>query len=505
MKYYLGVDNGGTATKAALYDSSGKELCVASCSSQTITPQLNFCERDMTEMWEDNCRMIRRVLESSGVAPEEIAAVSCCGHGKGLYLWGNENAPVMNAILSTDNRAWSYPLAWEKDGTAEKLYSRTCQGIIGSQPISLLAWLRDHRPELIPRIRHIFSCKDYIRFRLTGKAGAELTDISGTGLLNLHTKAYDPEILSLLNLEMFSPALAPLCRSTDLCGAVTEEAAACTGLTAGTPVAGGMFDIDACAIAAGVSEPSKLCMIAGTWSINEYVRKTPILDGSVKFNSLFCDPEYYLIEESSPTSAGNNQWYIDQLLPELKAQPGSIYDRLNAWCGEIPPTEFCPIFLPFLMASNVHPNAKGSLVGLSMHHTRAHITRGIYEGIVFSHRYHLEKLQKSLDHSIDCIRLAGGAARSAVWAQMFADICNMPVETVNAGETGTLGCAINAAVAIGDHPDYQAASKAMVRLGSTYRPRAEFRQVYDEKYRLYLTVIRSLDGAWDEIQRFIDR
>ena len=354
------------------------------------------------------------------------------------------------------------------------------------------------------RIGYIFSCVDYIRFRLTGKAAAELTCVSGTNLLNLHTKQYDDRILALLGLESIRDALPPVCAAADLCGTVTQEVADRTGLIAGTPVAGGMFDIDACAIAVGVTDPSKLCMIAGTWSINEYVRRDPVLDGSVKLNSLFCDPSYYLVEESSPTSAGNNQWFIDTLLPELKAA-GSIYDQMNAWCESVPAEEFCPIFLPFLMASNVHPNAKGTLVGLSMSHTRAHITRGIYEGIVFSHRYHLEKLQKSLDHPVDCIRLAGGAARSQVWSQMFADVCGLPVQVAEIGETGTLGCAINGAVATGAFPDYQAASQAMVRLGKVYTPREAQRKVYDEKYALYLKVIEALDGAWDDIQRYIDR
>ena len=505
MRYYLGIDNGGTTTKAALYDETGQELQVASCSSGTISSQPGYCERDMDAMWKDNCRMIQIVLERSGVASSDIVCVSCCGHGKGLYLWGKENRPVGHAILSTDNRAWAYPLRWESDGTAEKLFEYTCQGILSCQPVALLAWIRDQMPESVHQIRYIFSCVDYIRFRLTNQARAELTNVSGTNLLNLHTKQYDPRILELLNLSMFADALPPLCNSFEICGVVTPEAAAETGLAPGTPVAGGMFDIDACAIAVGVSDPTLLCMIAGTWSINEYVRHTPVLDGSAKLNSLFCDPDYYLVEESSPTSAGNNQWYIDQLLPEVKQEPGSVYEKLNTWCESVSPDTFCPIFLPFLMASNVHANARGSLVGLSVNHTRAHITRGIYEGIVFSHRYHLERLKKSLNHPVKGIRLAGGAAQSAVWSQIFADVCGMPVQTADIGETGTLGCAINAAVACGDQENYQTASGLMTRLGRIYLPREKYQKIYDQKYALYCKVIACLDGVWDDIQHFIDK
>ena len=135
--------------------------------------------------------------------------------------------------------------------------------------------------------------------------------------MNLHTRDYDGELLKLFGLEEIAEALPPLCRATEICGHVTEEAAERCGLLPGTPVVGGMFDINACALAAGVTDPNRLCMIAGTWSINEYVRREPVTDGSVLMNSLFCLPEYYLIEESSPTSAGNNEWFVRELLPEL--------------------------------------------------------------------------------------------------------------------------------------------------------------------------------------------
>ncbi|MEG1385398.1 MAG: FGGY-family carbohydrate kinase, partial [Oscillospiraceae bacterium] len=244
-------------------------------------------------------------------------------------------------------------------------------------------------------------------------------------------------------------------------------------------------------------------------SINEYICKQPVLDGSVRLNSLFCDPEYYLIEESSPTSAGNNQWYINNLLPEAakeaRAKGSSIYDEANSWVEPILPDEFCPIFLPFIMASNVHPNAKGSFVGISANHTRAHITRSVYEGIAFCHRYHLEKLMKSRTEPVDCIRLAGGVAHSEVWVQMFADICGIAVQTANIGETGALGCAITAAVAVGDYANYHEGAKAMVKLGKRVEPRMQWIETYNRKYKLYCKVIDSLDDTWDLIQKFVDK
>ena len=120
MKYYLGVDNGGTSTKAALYDALGRELAVSSRDTRVLTPAPDWFERDMEEMWEANCAVIREVLRLSGVSPGEVAGVAVCGHGKGLYLWGKDGHPVRRGIISADNRAWKYYSDWKADGTEEK-------------------------------------------------------------------------------------------------------------------------------------------------------------------------------------------------------------------------------------------------------------------------------------------------------------------------------------------------------------------------------------------------
>ena len=463
MRYYLGVDNGGTATKAAVFDETGREVAAAGMETAMLVPQPGFTERDMDEMWEASCQVIRKAIEKAGIAGEEIACVAVCGHGKGLYLWGKDGKPVRNGIISTDNRAWRYPVQWKKDGTEKKVFERSCQHILSSQPVSLLAWLKDNEPEALERTQWIFACKDYVRFRLTGEAFAELTDYSGCNLVNLHTGQYDQELLGLFGLSACMEKLPPLRYSTDMCGNITKEAARKTGLKEGTPVAGGAFDIDACAVA--VTDEEHVCMIAGTWSINEYIGRDPITDGSVMMNSFFCLPGYYLVEECSPTSAGNNEWFIKTLLPELKEEckkkGTGIYEQMNDWAEEIPVKEFCPVYLPFLMAGNVHPNASGSFVGISNFHTRKHLLRSVYEGVAFSHRYHLERLLRTKRGPVRSIRLAGGAARSPVWAQMFADVMKLPIEIVQVNETGAFGCALIGAAASGAYEDIAGAAAAM--------------------------------------------
>lgn len=508
MKYYLGLDNGGTVTKAGLYTQGGEEVAVESVKTDVFSVKPGFAERDMNEMRDANYKVIRHLLEKTGIDSADVAGLACCGHGKGLYLWGRDGKPVRPGIISTDNRAWEYPVNWKRDGTVEKVYEKTFQDILAFQPVSLLAWMKDNEEELIKNIEWIFECKDFVRFCLTGEAYAEITDYSGANLINLITREYDTELMELFGLGDLMDALPPIRKSTDICGRITAEAAELTGLTEGTPVMGGMFDINACALAVDVTSEEKVCMIAGTWSINEYIRKEPVTDGSVLMNSIFCIPEYYLIEESSPTSAGNFEWFIKNLLPEVSDQMyfigKNVYDIVNGWVDEIPVIEFCPIFFPFLMASNVHPNGKSAFIGLTGFHTRGHMAKGIYEGIAFSHRYHLDKLLKSRTAPVETIRLAGGVANSPQWIQIFADVMNYPIELVDINETGTLGCAMNVAVSLGDYSDFSEAAENMITIKDAVLPIPANVEIYEKRYALYKQLLEALDPVWADIQKLMD-
>ncbi len=503
MRYFIGLDNGGTATKAAVFDEHGCQLGSYGMATLSTSLYPGFVERDMDEMWAANCKVIRGVLERSGIRGEDVTGVGVCGHGKGLYLWGRDDRPARLGIASTDARAQPYIDEWMHDGTADKAFKLSCQEIIACQPPALLAWIRDHEPSVYANIKYVFECKDYIRFMLTGNARAELSDYSGTSLLNLHTRSFDPKLFKLFGISEMLTHMPEPCLCNEVAGHICAEAAAATGLQEGTPVVGGFFDIDACAVGSGVISSGRVCMIAGTWSINEYVRSAPVLDGSVSKNSCFCLPGYYLIEESSPTSAGNNEWFVRKLLPdvcdEAATHGASVYDVVGGWVESLSPTNSVPLFLPYLMGSNVSPFARGAFIGLTDRHTRAHLARSVYEGIAYCHRQHYEKLLVSMEERPDAIRLSGGVARSRVWAQIFADVMGTPIETIDAKEVGALGCAIAASVACGVQPDIDAAVDAMVRVAERFEPNPEAARSYEKRYQAYCKVAVCLDDVWESV------
>lgn len=499
MKYLVGIDNGGTFSKAAIFDEDGKQISVASVPTVTLTPKSGYTERDMNELWEVNAQAVREAIQKSGIDPKNIAGVSFSGHGKGLYMVGYDGKPSYNGIISTDARAWEYVEKWAQDGTKEKVYDKTFQDILACQPVSILAWLKDNDPEVLKRTQYIFAVKDYIRFMLTGEAYAEYTDFSGANFVNLTTKAYDRELMELFGLGEVYDKLPPLKYSSDICGYVTKEAAEKTMLPEGIPVAAGMFDVNACGIASGLSDENEMCMIAGTWSINEFIRKTPVTNGTVALNSMFCIPGYFLVEESSPTSAGNMEWFIRNLMSyekaEAKAAGGSVYDITNKWVEEIEPQDSDIIFLPFLNGSNEDALAKGTFVGLTAFHNKHHMLRAVYEGIVFSHYTHVRKLLKNRE-TPSSVRLSGGAANSDVWVQIFADVLQIPIDVIEDKELGAQGAAMAAGIAAGIYPDYPTAISRTVTITKTVQPRKEYAQIYQEKYQRYRAVIDGLSSAW---------
>ena len=498
--FLMGIDNGGTVTKAALYDPGGAEIAVSSVKTEMLFPHPGHTEKNVDDLWAANVQVISDVMKKAGARPEEIAALAVTGHGNGMYLVDAAGKPAHDGINSADSRAADYVARWYRDGTFEKVLPRTCQAIWAAQPAALLAWFRDHDPAVLERTRWIFMCKDYIRYRLTGEACAEVTDYSGLSLMNVRTLRYDTDLLNAFGIGGMENKLPPLRRSGEICGTVTATAAAETGLKAGTPVAGGLFDISACAIGTGITQPDRLCLIAGSWSINEFISPSPVQDHDLFMTSAYCIPGFWLITEASATSASNLEWVVSELMSgertEAQARGRSVFDSVNGMVGAIAPQDSDVLFLPFLYGSNEGPRASGGFLGLHGWHGKAHMLRAVYEGVVFSHKTHVDRLL-GYRGGAQAARIAGGAAKSEVWVQMFADVLQLPIELTACEELGAVGAAMCAGVGVGLFGSFEEAVRGMVRVSRTVQPRKENRDIYQAKYARYRQSIEALRAAWD--------
>jgi L-xylulokinase len=487
-QYLLGIDNGNTVTKVSLFDLEGHELCVAARDAATLQPQPGYAERSMHTLWQNTAAAIREVVEKSGVPAEQIAGIGSTGHGNGLYLLNRSGEVYCNAIQSMDQRAAGLLQAWEAGGMREQMRSYTPQQPYPSQTAVLLAWLKQHDRACYDAIGTLLMCKDYINACLTGELVTDYSDMSAANLLNVAEQRYDSALLELLGIPEMQSALPRLAHSHDVIGCVTAQAAAATGLREGTPVVGGMIDLDASAVGTGVVQPGQGCILIGTWSINQVVLDAPIFNHDLFLVSPFSDGRSWLATEGSATSAANLEWFVKHFCGEERqeaAQRGvSVYDVCNELIESIAPEDSTVIFHPFLFGSNVLGGASAGFYGLSGWHTRAHLLRAVYEGVAFGHLSHIERLREA-GAAFDAVRLSGGGARSRVWVQMFADLLGTPITVPEGFETGTRGAALLAGIGVGLYSSHADAVNRAVRLASTYEPAAERGRMYRERYQQY--------------------
>jgi L-xylulokinase len=485
MQYFMGIDNGGTVCKVAIYNKTGQEIAISSRKIEMLYPAPGFTEKNMDEFWNANIEAISEVIKESGIDPADIAGIAPTGHGNGMFLIDDQGESIGNGIISTDSRAKSYVDQWYKDGTFEIINKKTMQSIWPGQPAALLRWFKDHQSETLDKTRWILMCKDYIRFKLTGEVFAEITDYSGTNLVNIRTSEYDAELLKSFGIEEYINKLPDLKLSADICGKITEEVASITGLRVGTPVMGGFFDIHACAIATGTTEEEQLNIIAGTWSINQFISKTPVGSEELFMTSIYGIPGYWLVTDASPTSASNLEWFIKNILGDIG------YDEIDSLVNGLAPEESDVLFFPFLFGNIAGVDLSSSFIGLKGWHSKQHMLRAVFEGIVFGHKLHVDRLLKHRN-TPEVIRISGGASKSEVWVQMFADILNLPIEITDNDELGTLGAAMAAAVGAGTFKDFREASQSMVRVTKIVNPQAERVPVYQEKFRKFSRTLDAL-------------
>jgi L-xylulokinase len=501
-KYFLGIDNGNTVSKAALFDLHGKEVAIACCKVDTVYLHPGWTERDMQALWQSTASAIREVIAKTGANPADIAGIGCTAHGNGIYLLDKQGRPLRNGVQSMDTRAADIVNQWNANNLASQVFPYTIQSFWPAQPNALLAWIKKHEPQNYERIGAILMCKDYIKYRLTGEITTDFTDMSGSSLMDVRSKCYSRELMTLYDLAEVYDALPPIKQSFEVIGQVTQAVSKETGLAAGTPVVGGMFDVDASAVGCGAVNSGQACIVAGTWSINEVITDEPLVDPNLFMTTLFAVPGRFLSVEASATSATNLEWFVNQCCgderAEAKQRGVSVYEICNEEVASVAPDNTDIIFHPFLYGSNVQPTARAGFYGVAGWHTRAHMLRALYEGVVFSHLSHINKLRVA-GAQIQSVRLTGGGSRSRVWSQMFADMLQVPVEVSDGSELGARGAALAAGVGTGVYRDYAQAVEQAVSILHVQEAIPTNTALYQERYAKYERLIQVMQAPWNEL------
>lgn len=481
MNYYLGIDCGGTFIKAALFDENGNIRACERENVAVISEQSGYAERDMPELWQACAEVIRRTVKSSEILPHLIKSVGISAQGKGAFLLDKDKRPLGRAILSSDQRSLPIVKRWQAEGLEQQIYPISRQSLWTGHPVSILRWLKENDVLRYDQIRHLLMSHDYLRFCLTGELYCEESNISESNLYNMATGQYEPQLARLLGIEEIMDKLPPIVKANQIAGFVTEQAAQACGLTAGTPVVGGVFDVTAMTLCLADNQPHKLNVVLGTWSIVTGISNEIDDKQALPFaHGRYVEAGKFLIQEASPTSAGNLEWFVKQWKLD--------YQQINQMVAALPPAQSTVIFLPFLYGTNAKLGMTAGFYGMQAHHSQAHLLQAVYEGVLFSLMIHLERMYQRFPQ-VQTLRVTGGPAKSAVWLQMLADLTGKTLEIPEVEEIGCLGAALMAAEGVnGD----SLALKQHQALRVIQPNPANF-DAYQHKYRQYRKLTKLLE------------
>ncbi|MEW5957965.1 MAG: FGGY-family carbohydrate kinase [Chloroflexota bacterium] len=505
QKYLLGIDNGTTVTKAALFDLQGRTLAVGSSQEvKVVHPQPGWAEQNMDEIWQATATAIRQCLEQAKIDPAEVAGLSFSGHGGGVWLLDEAGRPVRNAIIWLDGRAKPYLDRWTEDGRFTQIYDESGWSLFpGIGPCAIFPWLMDHEPDSLDKARVNLSSKDWVKYCLTGEFSVDLT-MASIAHMNFKTRDYSEQVMELTGISRYRSLFSPIVAPWEVAGYVTAKAAGQTGLKQGTPVAAGAWDGTSSALGAGSVGVGEAASVIGTSGVHVVVSDKADLDPDRIYSLMYHTvPDHYIKNSLSMLGAGNLNWFEREFClaerEEAQERGGSVYDVINEEVANIPIGAGGIIYLPFLQGERapfVLPEARGVFFGLGDWHKRGHLLRAVYEGVALSMRHNYEAMQRGA--ALKTTYLTGGGSNSAVWCQIMADCTGNMMRIASGAELGARGAAINAGVAVGLFPDHKTAVQQMVGIEREYTPQLDHKARYDKLFKLYTDLIQAVWPLWKQ-------
>lgn len=493
-QYLMGIDNGGSNTKCAVFDLQGNEIAAASATVPVNQPAPGFVERDPEQVWRSNCAVIRQALRSSGLRPDQIAAVSLCGYGGGICLLDERGRCVRPIIVSTDTRASTPASLLNASPNAAQIFSITHQRPWAGQPAALLNWFSAQSPCTLDAARYALPIKDYIRSRLTQEYALELTDASNNGLIDPAASGLSGKLLQLYGLEQLHRLFdLPLLSPTATAGRVTPQASEETGLEPGTLVAAGSYDVSACTVGCGALDSDCLALTNGTWIMASYLDTTFSHAAPSTLVTVSPLPGYYLLEQGSATGTANLNWYLDRFLSKIypRCSKDQLYELCAQIASSIPPQDGV-IFVPNLYVSTGDSTPQGAFLGLAGHNDELDLLYAVMEGIILSVQRHIRLLEQGRRHWRE-LRMSGGVSASRPWSQMLCDLLQMPISIMAGSQQGARGAAMYAGVAAGIFLDLHQAAQAMTRPSALLTPQRQYADIYQYRSERYQQALDALE------------
>jgi xylulokinase len=489
----LSIDVGTGSVRAALVEDSGRIRAIAAEEQAQIVPQFGWAEQSVEGWWSGVVRAIRRVLAEAPDAARRITAVCACGQMHGTVLIDDDGRPTRaNAPLWNDKRTVSLVEDFEAKHPAARYLAQTGNPATPAWPGFKLAWLKRHDPEAYRRASTVLMPKDFINFRLTGMRAMDPGDASASFLMDPTRGAWSPEMARSLGIDLAK--LPPIRDPFEVLGAVGAEAAAETGLRAGTPVLVGGADYPVALLGSGACAAGLASDVTGTSCILTLIADRPVLDPeicNVRTVEGHWGP-FVLLESGGDAMRWARRAFHDNTLD---------YASIVARAAEAPAGADALFFLPYLAGERLgrHRNARAQFFGLGAAHGLPHLHRAVMEGVAFAASRHLKIMEAATGRPIERLIASGGGAKTALWLRIKASIYGVPVAVPKEAECGIVGCAIIAQTATGRRASLPAAVAALVAMDDEVRPDPAWAEVYARMQPLFDDLYRNAQPFYDRL------
>ncbi len=502
---FLGIDVGTSGTKVLILSTQGQVLGAAESPHQLLSPKPGWAEQNPQEWWQAVKLATRAALKKSRIKGSQILAVGLSGQMHGSVFLADGPKPLRPALLWNDQRTAAQcqeieAIAGGRSALIERVGNPALTGFTAPK----ILWLRQNEPAKFEKCRHVLLPKDYIRYLMTGEYATEVSDASGTLLLNVRQRAWHADFIRQLGLD---PALMPrVVESQEITGTLTTIAAKELGLSAGIPVVGGAGDQAAGAVGTGVVLPGLVSSSMGTSGVIFAASSQPQTDPQGRVHTMcHAIPGMWCVFGCMLSAGGSLQWlrnilFTDQL-KKLK-DAGQVYPLMDAEAAAVAAGSENLLFLPYLTGErcpHADPNARGTFIGMTPRHTRGHMIRSVMEGITLGMRQQI-MIFREMGIPIEQVRAQGGGARSELWRQMQSNMYRAPVVTINAAEGAALGVAILAGVGAGHWQSVAEACGKIIRIQHKHKPAKKLADFYDHHYAKYAALYPALRDTFATLQ-----
>lgn len=511
MPHLLGIDIGTSGTKTLICDEDGVVIATALAEHPIFHPKPGWSEQRPEDWWQSTIAATRAVMKKARLKPSDIGGVGLSGQMHGSVFLGDGEKALRPALLWNDQRtAKQCEEITRKAGGREKLIEMVANPALTGFTAPKILWLRDNEPRTYAKVKHVLLPKDYIRFRMTGEYATEVSDASGTLLLDVENRAWSDKLLGLLGID--KGLLPEVHESQIVTGIIHGRAAKELGLMEGTPVVGGGGDQAAGAVGNGIVTSGIVSATLGTSGVVFAHADQPTRDPQGRVHTMcHAVPDKWCVFGCMLAAGGSFQWLRNTLGDAETAQAKKLkvdpYELLIKQAEHAPLGSEGLFFLPYLTGERCphpDPNARGGWIGLTARSTRPHMIRALLEGITFGMRDALE-ITRTMGIDARQIRASGGGSRSAFWRQLQADIYNTPVVVTNASEGPAYGVAILAGVGTGVWNNVEEACKGAIRQTSKVTPNKKRAAEYERFYRVYDKLYGDLKERFAETRQLCEQ